>query len=97
MDLQEPMDLKDIQQLPEEEKLYSALTQISAICDKQRCHDLWHDKTHNEYLWKIESWDAQSLFVEEQRMQQWEAVERVQPIHDQMMTCDEQANGSPQK
>ena len=31
MDLQEPMDLKDIQQLPEEEKSYYALAQISAV------------------------------------------------------------------
>ena len=66
MDLQEPMDLKDIQQLPEEEKLYSALAQISAVFDKQRCHGLWHGKTYNECLWKTENWDAQSLFVEEQ-------------------------------
>ena len=66
MDLQEPMDLKDIQQLPEEEKLYFALAQISTVCDKQRCHDLWPGKTRSQYLWKTESWDAQSLFVEEQ-------------------------------
>ena len=66
MDLQEPMDLKDIQQLPEEEKLYYALAQISTVCDKQRCHGLWYGKTHSKYLWKPESWDAQSLFVEEQ-------------------------------
>ena len=60
------MDLKDIQQLPEEEKLYYALAQISAVCDKQRCHGLWYGKTCSEYLWKIENWDTQSLFVEEQ-------------------------------
>ena len=66
MDLQEPMDLKDIQQLLEEEKLYYALAQISAICNKQRCHDLCYDKTRTEYLWKAESWDAQGLFMEEQ-------------------------------
>ena len=66
MDLQEPMDLKDIQQLLGEEKPYYALTQISAVCDKQRCHDLCYDKTRSEYLWKAESWDAQGLFVEEQ-------------------------------
>ena len=66
MDLQEPMDLKDIQQLPKEEKFYSALAQISAVCDKQRCHGLWHGKTRSEYLWKTERWDAQSLFMEEQ-------------------------------
>ena len=40
MDLQEPMNLKDIQQLLEEDKLYSALAQISTFCDKQRCHGL---------------------------------------------------------
>ena len=66
MDLQEPIDQKDIQQLPEEEKLYSAFAQISTVCDKLRCHALWHNKTHSEYLWKTERWDAQSLFVEEQ-------------------------------
>ena len=66
MDLQEPMDLKDIQQLPEEEKLYSTLAQISAVCNKHRCHGLWHDKTRSKYLWKTERWDAQSLFMEEQ-------------------------------
>ena len=66
MDLQEPMDLKDIQQLLEEEKLYCALAQISAICDKQRCHGLWYGKTRSEYLWKTESWDAESLFMEKQ-------------------------------
>ena len=66
MDLQEPMDLKDIQQLPEEEKFYYALAQISAVCDKQRCHGLWYGKTRSEYLWKTESQDAQSLFMEEQ-------------------------------
>ena len=66
MDLQEPMDLKDIQQLPEEEKLYSAIAQISVVCDKQRCHGLWHGKTCSEYLWKIKRWDARNLFVEEQ-------------------------------
>ena len=65
MDLQESMDLKDIQQLPEEEKLYYALTQISAVCDKQRCHGLWYNKTCSEYLWKTKSQDAQSLFMEE--------------------------------
>ena len=65
MDLQEPTDLKDIQQLPEEEKLYSTLAQISVVCDKQRCHGLWHGKTHSEYLWKTERQDAQSLFMEE--------------------------------
>ena len=65
MDLQEPMDLKDIQQLPKEEKLYFALTEISVVCDKQRCHGLWHGKTHSEYLWKTERQDAQSLFMEE--------------------------------
>ena len=54
MDLQEPMDLKDIQQLPEEEKPYYALAQIFAVCDKQRCHGFWYDKTRNEYLWKTE-------------------------------------------
>ena len=59
MDLQEPMDLKDIQQLLEEGKPYYALAQISAVCDKQRCHDLCYVKTHSEYLWKTESWDAQ--------------------------------------
>ena len=66
MDMQEPMNLKDIQQLLEEEKLYFALAQISVVCDKQRCHGLWHGKTRSEYLWKTERWDAQSLFVEEQ-------------------------------
>ena len=66
MDLQESMDLKDIQQLLEEEKLYYALTQISADCNKQRCHGLCYGKTRSEYLWKIESLDAQGLFVEEQ-------------------------------
>ena len=66
MDLQEPMDLKDIQQLPEEEKLYYALAQISAVCDKQRCHDLLNGKTRSKYPWKIERWNAQSLFMEEQ-------------------------------
>ena len=66
MDLQEPMDLKDIQQLLEEEKLYYAVAQISTVCDKQRCHGLWYGKTRSEYLWKTESWDAQSLFIEEQ-------------------------------
>ena len=66
MDLQEQMDLKDIQQLLEEEKIYSALTQIYAVCDKQICHGLWHGKTHSEYLQKTKRWDAQSLFVEEQ-------------------------------
>ena len=66
MDLQELMDLKDIQQLREEEKLYSALAQISAVCNKQTCHDLWHSKTHNEYLWKTKRWDTQSLFMEQQ-------------------------------
>ena len=66
MDLQELMDPKDIQQLPKEEKLYSALAQISAVCDKQRCHGLQHGKTRSEYFWKIERWDAQSLFIEEQ-------------------------------
>ena len=66
MDLQEPMDLKDIQQLPEEEKLYSALAQISAVFDKQRCHGLWQGKTRSEYLQKTKRWDIQSLFVEEQ-------------------------------
>ena len=66
MDLQEWMDLKDIQQLPEEEKLYYALAQISTVCDKQRCHGLWYGKTSSEYLWKIESQNARSLFVEEQ-------------------------------
>ena len=60
------MDLKDIQQLPEEEKLYYALVQISTVCNKQRCHGLWYDKTSSEYLWKTESWDAQCLFMEEQ-------------------------------
>ena len=59
------MDLKDIQQLLEEEKLYFALTQISVVCNKQRCHGLWHGKTYNEYLWKTERWDAWSLFLEE--------------------------------
>ena len=66
MDLQEPMDLKDIQQLPQEEKFYYALAQISVAYDKQRCRGLWHGKTFNEYLWKTERWDAWSLFVEEQ-------------------------------
>ena len=66
MDLQEPMDLKDIQQLPEEKKPYYALAQISAVCDKQRFHDLCYDKTRSKYLWKAESWDAQGLFMEEQ-------------------------------
>ena len=66
MDLQEPMNLKDIQQLPEEEKFYSALAQISVAYDKQRCHGFWHGKTCSEYLWKTKRWDAQSLFVEEQ-------------------------------
>ena len=66
MDLQESMDLKDIQQFPEEEKFFYALAQISAVCDKLRCHNLWHDKTHSEYLWKTERWDVQSLFMEEQ-------------------------------
>ena len=66
MDLQEPMDLKDIQQLTEEEKPYYALAQIFAVCDKQRCHDLYYGKTCSEYLWKTKSWDAQGLFVEEQ-------------------------------
>ena len=60
------MDLKDIQQLPEEEKLYYALAQISAVYDKQRCRGLWYGKTRSEYLWQTESWDAQSLFMEEQ-------------------------------
>ena len=40
MDLQEPMDLKDLQQVPEEEKPYYALAQIPTVCDKQRCHGL---------------------------------------------------------
>ena len=66
MNLQELMDLKDIQQLPEEEKLYYALAQISAVCDKQRCHALWHSKTRSKYIWKTERWDTQSLFMEEQ-------------------------------
>ena len=66
MNLQELMDLKDIQQLPEGEKLYSALAQISVVYDKQKCHGLWHDKTFSEYLWKTENQYAQSLFVEEQ-------------------------------
>ena len=66
MDLQEPMDLKDIQQLLEEEKSYYALTQISVVFDKQRCHGLCYGKTRSEYLWKTESWDAQGLFMEEQ-------------------------------
>ena len=66
MDLQEPMDLKDIQQLPKEEKLYSALAQISVAYDKQRCHGLWHGKTCSEHLWKTERWDVRSLFAEEQ-------------------------------
>ena len=66
MDLQELMDLKDIQQLPEEEKLYFALAQISVAYDKQRCHGLWHDKTCSKYLWRTERWDAWSLFMEEQ-------------------------------
>ena len=66
MNLQELMDLKDIQQLPEEEKLYSALAQISAVCDKQRCQALWHNKTRSKYIWKTEKWDTQSLFMEEQ-------------------------------
>ena len=66
MNLQEPMDLKDIQQLPEEEKLYSALAQISVVCDKQRCHGLWHGKTRSKYLWKTKRWETQILFVEEQ-------------------------------
>ena len=34
-------------------------------------------KTLNEYLWKAERWDAQSLFLEEQWMQQWKVVEMV--------------------
>ena len=66
MNLQELMDLKDIQQLPEEEKLYSALAQISAVCDKQRCQALWYSKTRSKYIWKTERWDTQSLFMEEQ-------------------------------
>ena len=66
MDLQEPMDLKDIQQLPEEEKFYSALAQIFVAYDKQRCHGLWHGKTCSEHLWKTERWDARSLFTEVQ-------------------------------
>ena len=60
------MDLKDIQQLLEEEKLYSAIAKISVVCDKQKCHGLWHDKTCSKYLSKTERWDAWSLFVEEQ-------------------------------
>ena len=66
MDLQEPMDMKDMQQLLEKEKLYYTLAQIFAVCDKQRCHDLYYGKTRSEDLWKIESWDAQGLVVEEQ-------------------------------
>ena len=66
MDLQQLMDLKDIQQLLKEEKLYSALAQISVVCDKQRCHGLWHGKTRSKYLWKTERWETQILFVEEQ-------------------------------
>ena len=66
MDLQEFMDLKDIQQMSEEEKFYFAFAQISTVCYKLRCHALWHGKTRNEYLWKTERWDTQSLFMEEQ-------------------------------
>ena len=45
MDLQDLIDLKDIQQLLEEEKLYFALAQIFAVCNKLKCHGLWRQNS----------------------------------------------------
>ena len=68
------MGLKDIRQLPEEEKHYYALAQISAVCDKLRCHGLGMAKLSASTFGRLRGGMPR---VYSWRSSEWEVVEMV--------------------